>query len=571
MFWPSLQEPFRLPKLAAAEALALLSCAGLCLRWRFRTLREVAEEPAVRVVLPIGLAILISGLGTDHLDHWWEASRTACLGLLALVVWGTTLTKEEIRRLLVWTVPPAIVSSVLVLLQFSGLLQPFSFQGRVGDRLALTALAGGPFDLSAWLLLPALVLQDRLRERGSSSRTTLFLWGCLIVIVAGSVVTQTLSSLIALLAGSVVLWWIHGERRRLGVALGVVGVVALFALVTVDPLRDRLADKWSEIGSGGVDELLTGRLDGWKAAGWMWSQSPVNGVGHGGFRAEFGAAKGDLWREGQRQFFRQHQNSYFVNAHNEALEILAEWGTCGLFLVVIALLAAGARARRTATAFEVAVLVSTALVALVNFPFRIAMTAYPLLLVAAGLVSRRDEEEIASAEAESAPVPVFVIALAFVVGTIHGAGLRAEQMSANRVLFGAEALVGKGSSVPRPWLEAALRQLDEVRDQAPADVRFSATRGDLFMILGRPAAAIREYRRAMELEPRPEVQANLALALFQVGRSAEAEREALWAMRIDPALRRRMRRTHPDLWQLIWRRELRGASPDEGAAGNETE
>ncbi len=51
---------------------------------------------------------------------------------------------------------PAALLALLGILQFHDLIHPFGFESQSTERLQLTSLAGGAFDLSGYLLLPAL-------------------------------------------------------------------------------------------------------------------------------------------------------------------------------------------------------------------------------------------------------------------------------------------------------------------------------------------------------------------------------------------------------------------------------
>ena len=108
-----------------------------------------------------------------------------------------------------------------------------------------------------------------------------------------------------------------------------------------------------QVASGDWNSVLTGRLDGWRAAVWMLGEHPFTGVGMGAYRTEFIPAKTALLRRGVAVFDEQ-VNIVFANAHNELLEVAAETGWPGL------------------AGFGV--------LALANFPFRIAVALWPACL-----------------------------------------------------------------------------------------------------------------------------------------------------------------------------------------------
>ena len=152
-------------------------------------------------------------------------------------------------------------------------------------------------------------------------------------------------------------------------------------------MRDRLARKLASVRQGEVNELLSGRLDGWRAALWMVRQKPVTGVGHGAYRAEYGLAKSALSGQGRR-FSQAPDQAYFVNAHSDVLEVLAEWGVLGALAVAWGCGVLGRTLRRLAAAAPRAdlalmggALTALSLMMVANFPLRIALSAYPAILL----------------------------------------------------------------------------------------------------------------------------------------------------------------------------------------------
>jgi len=169
--------------------------------------------------------------------------------------------------------------------------------------------------------------------------------------------------------------------------------------------------------------VLTGRLDGWRAALWMLEEHPWAGVGQGAFRAEFVPAKLALLDRGAVFLSGEQQN--FVNAHDEPLEVGADLGVPGLLALAWALAAvtaSAARLRRVAAdsgmprvpagggasrvradaggpdggaphrarsadgAFAAGGLVALGVLCLVDFPFRVALVAFPALLFLAWML-----------------------------------------------------------------------------------------------------------------------------------------------------------------------------------------
>ena len=380
------QENFRLPKLLLSEGLGLASL--LLLSWRLRTVeridwRAALRRPSVLAMLPL-LAVATSGLLTSaHPLHVREGLVSLWIAVACGVGWSFALSSAEHRALLRGMIIPATALSVLAILQFHELFNPFRFEREVGERIGLTSLAGSAFDLAAYLVLPCLSAQVAVFEAKSVGLR--WAWGlaggvCLYAIAA----SQTLTALAALGLGSIVLWLRLLPRRRSGVALLLIAAIGAALALGVGPLRERLSRKAAALSRGDVNRVLTGRLDGWRAALWMLRQKPLTGVGHGAYRAEFGLAKEALRRQGVRFYRSQHQ-VHFSNAHSDFLDTLAELGVAGgvalswgIYLLIRTLRRCSAE--RSDLALMSAALVVLSILALTNFPFHIALAGYPALL-----------------------------------------------------------------------------------------------------------------------------------------------------------------------------------------------
>lgn len=190
-----------------------------------------------------------------------------------------------------------------------------------------------------------------------------------------------------------VLWWRLSPRHSTVVRL-IAGLLIAGGLagLLVTPLRERLAGKLDQLEQGDLNAVLSGRLDGWRAALWMARQHALTGVGLGGYGSEFAPAKLALLDQGVR-FYDGHVRFSFVNAHNEPLEVVAELGLPGLLaalwaaFVAIRAAAGLARGDRVRGALAWAGLASLLLLGLGQLPFRVAMVAYPNLLLLAWIFS----------------------------------------------------------------------------------------------------------------------------------------------------------------------------------------
>jgi O-antigen ligase len=410
VFVPSARDSFRLPKLLLAEWLGLLSL--LLLSWRrggegaLAVVRKLVSTPAFLAVAPLVLVATLGLAVTAHPEHVRRALPALWIGAACLVGWAAGFEPAKLERLVHWGTLPAVLLGVLAILQFHGLFRPFGFAKPIeGARLGVTALAGNPGDLGAFLVLPCLVAQERIWRQHGTWRWT---WaGALVLCVYALLATQTLTALAGLAVGSLALWAALLPRRQAVRLLAAGLAVAALGVAVVGPLRVRVAEKLENLVHGDWAALLTYRLDAWAVAGWMLRQHPWTGVGHGAFVTEFTPAKIALLEGGRVFPDRGTFESVFANAHNDALEVAAELGWPGLLAMVWGVATVGGVAWRRAAperALVLAGLAAMAVVALAGFPFETAMVAYPWLLFLAWTLAP-------AAPVESRAVPVMATAV----------------------------------------------------------------------------------------------------------------------------------------------------------------
>lgn len=397
-------DAFRLPKLLLAEWLGLASLLAYSLALAVRPdVRAQAppwwRHPAFLATAPV-LAVAGLGLVTgDHPAHTRQALADLWIAGACLVGWSLALPAERLGRFLRGTVVPAGLMSLLAVLQFHDLFRPFRFtRGEEAFRTGLTSLAGNAGDLGAYLVLPALAAQwglvrslGRGQGRAGRRRLRIGLWSAALAIsVYGLAVSQSLTPVAALLAGSALFWLAALSLRRALASAAAVAVLAGVLLATVPPLRERVAAVGGLVARGQVNAALTGRLDGWRTALWMLREHPWTGVGHGAYRAEFAEAKLELQERGV-EFYPAHTEPFFANAHNDFLEAAAEWGLPGVVALLWGLavlgrsLVSGASpppgsGERRSRAFAWGGSAAAGVLALGHFPFHLALVGYPYLL-----------------------------------------------------------------------------------------------------------------------------------------------------------------------------------------------
>lgn len=406
---PVALEAFRLPQRMLAEWLALASLVALAWAGSMRA-SALKRSTALFAALPLLLLAAASFFTTTHRAHVAEALPDFAIGIAALVGWSLAIDRERLRRVLDAALVPAAALAAIAILQLHHLWQPVLFGEPLTDeRMGITSLAGNPGDLAALLVLPCIVAQAGLPgARGGARWWRLVVLAVCVYALAG---TQTLTSLIAAVAGSLVLWAALLPRRRLLAGAAAVAAAALLLVTLVRPLRERVVGLRAALTSvEELNEALSGRLDGWWVAMRLLRDHPLAGVGFGAYRAEFAPAKLALLAEGV-PFFAGHVNPSFANAHSEYLEIGAELGWPGVLALAwgAALVLRAAWRTRSRPAAERALawggIVALALLALAYFPLRLGPVAFAWIAWIAWLlggdevVRRRDANDEAEAAA----------------------------------------------------------------------------------------------------------------------------------------------------------------------------
>jgi O-antigen ligase len=305
--------------------------------------------------------------------------------------------------------------------------------------LRITSTIGNPGDLAGMLVLPSLMAVEEIA--GASTRRRALLAGALIVMTAALIVTATIAAVIAIVVGLVVwtlprLWPGNAataargsvaaanadtaralassgdaargpaspmdaaaartgaaidasvlRRRRKSVLLAgaFVLVLAVAGLAASTPLRARVSEKVMQLASGDLNEVLTGRLDGWRTAWAMLGARPVTGVGQGAYRAEYADARLALEARGLT-FLASQQQVVMATPHNEALSVGAEQGVPGLIALAWAIWCAIAAAVRMGIrddhdrTLALSGLVALGVLSLVSFPLHVPSIAWPWLL-----------------------------------------------------------------------------------------------------------------------------------------------------------------------------------------------
>jgi tetratricopeptide (TPR) repeat protein len=199
-----------------------------------------------------------------------------------------------------------------------------------------------------------------------------------------------------------------------------------------------------------------------------------------------------------------------------------------------------------------------AALAAANFPWRIALVAYPQLIFLAWIFAPRrppgDGDRSGGVRPpgvrpSAAPDPgarrlAWVLA-ALLVAALVLEGRQAERrLRASHQLAAVEDMTRQLASrglLSRQVMERQAHVMQEAAALDPVEVGIPIARGAQYLLLGRYDAAIRAYEEALELEARGEIYANLGRARFHAG-DREGAREAFTkALRLNPALGRKFK------------------------------
>jgi hypothetical protein len=334
------------------------------------------------------------------------------------------------------------------------------------------------------------------------------------------------------------------------------GALCLVVLVRWSPLSERLSERTEALRSGEFNELLSGRLDGWRVASRLFAERPFLGVGFGAFRREYTSTKEDLLAEGDKFYAPLAMQSSFGNVHNEGLEVLSETGLLGGLAVVWALfvisMRPGVKPHRHSGPtpvpldFTRGALLALLVVSLGYFPFRLAVLAVPALLVLAAALRSEVPQEI---QTSTPPLTAGrrrwgwrFAALGLALALLVQAQRTRTALLTERILISAqaEATMLASRTAPRRTERLArnLAALQRAFERRPFDERLPLAIGSYHLLAGRPQSAEEWYRKGLAIEVRPELLLNLGRALHQQGREDEAQAYLARLQKLEPHRRK---------------------------------
>lgn len=342
----------------------------------------------------------------------------------------------------------------------------------------------------------------------------------LFAVVAGAAALAALGPLLSTRLARVPLPRVR-LRRPAAVAGAVVAVVALIVLAgpsrLVDDFRSFPDEARTDQASGILSASGSGRAQFWEAALSGWAESPVHGLGAGGFAAHWNRTN-DVGTPTR-------------NAHSEPLEQLAELGLLGFAcfagLIAVVLIAALRAARDPGVARDgvaaLAILAVGGVGYLIDWTWSIPAVAVPVLIVGAS-VSAGAFGGVAP-RSRSAPALAFgAVALAVPLvwaGAVLAVGSARLDDSRRQLADGSPAAAARSAReaiaiqpwAAEPWLqlaaversvdnsEAAARAAREAIERAPEDFRAWLLASAIATPNGRPVAGLKYAIRAYELAP----------------------------------------------------------------------
>lgn len=315
--------PLRDPVMA--PFLGLLALAAFLLVPLPRSIHNVLRGPLVDhtpsdLILPTGWVrpLAVDPHQTLVTLSWW----IGVVVFIATISWGVQVHGKWLERRLSW----CIVGAGLGVAAW-GVVQRLVDAEQIG--LGVPTRSTNPFfgpfvnvNHAAVLLLVATWMSAILIFRASSLRSRLLAGVCALTLAGSAILTGSRSPLLVLplMAFAIVLW--RGSRS-VRLTLGTLSIAGLVVLLLVGNDLAFFFSEWIEPGST-YHGLVHARLQLWTDAWRIFIDTPVVGVGPGGFAELYPAYKSSF------------QYSRATHAHFDGLQFLIEMGLLGsLFLVVM--------------------------------------------------------------------------------------------------------------------------------------------------------------------------------------------------------------------------------------------
>jgi O-antigen ligase len=398
---------FRLPKDLVLIATAIITIAAAAIGL---VLQKIELTPEMRHRLKLPALLCGGGLAWTVIAAAASTNRTLSIDALVWVVSvgaAFLIGCAAFRAVPLWWISiavlvPALVNSVLVLVQATGVWNPWVFDPGTASRAMRNGLLGNPNYVGVYLAAPLLFAATQ-AVYGRSRRV---LYGAAAAVVGAAIlVTLTLTAIGSLLVAFAVLVVRWNPRRGL-VVLVFVLATAVIGSAAYTPMRLRVQYLAGAVQDGQWGHVVSGRLFPFYTALQMFRDHPLTGVGPGCFRFHYmpyAIAAADLHPRVAELSNTQRVN--FGEAHNDHLQVLAEVGLPG-YLLLLALLIVVARSSsrrmpeddpraRLAHALALPLVILLAAVMLAQFALQLAASAITFAALCAACVAWRDDDVVA--------------------------------------------------------------------------------------------------------------------------------------------------------------------------------
>lgn len=390
---PDLIDRFRVVKESFARAEGILGGFALAVAIAFAGLarfREMLRERQVVAVVAAGASwVVATTLLSTHRAHSVDSLITFLTSVLVFA--AAWYAAPRISLLIVdLLVAVVLLNAVLLALQEYGIYQPFRTNPLTPHHMTATALLGNPNIVGTYMALVAVIFAAA-AARCPGARRWWLAFGALCA-AAGVLVSQTLTAVVALMAGLLMLAIGRSAKRA---TFMIAAAIALFAIGVVlkSPPFMRLLRLSDTIDRRGLNFATSGRVLPAFVGLEMARDHPIAGVGPGTFKYHYMPyAVRVLGKTGQLPPGIASVN--FGEAHNDHVQVMAETGIPGyiLFLgTVIVLVKAVRRTEgrnlREGVAREVVLPLAGALLVLcvAQFPLYVPVTRH-LVVTMAGLL-----------------------------------------------------------------------------------------------------------------------------------------------------------------------------------------
>ena len=334
-----------------------------------------------------GLAgVLIAAIFSPRSAVSLATTRGTLILALAAPLAALLFDERAMRRALGAFVALAAINSIASLMQRSGSWKPWAIE-RISGRTESIGFFGNEGVLALAAALGAVIAAALWFDARGGMRALLA--GAFALNVAGVVANASVTPILALGAGTLVLAVSRASGRQIAVGAAGLVIVAGVAFAALPQLRARVGEARSQMAWGDLDALTSYRFGAWAAAGEMIAARPLTGFGPGTFSSEFVVHRlAAETRWGRRLVNPSFAGGSYEDAHCDYLQVAAESGLVVTLLLGLGIGAAAlalfraARDTERKSRVEASTLLAVAVVIAVS-----ALTWFPLQRPATALIA----------------------------------------------------------------------------------------------------------------------------------------------------------------------------------------